>query len=191
MKPSLPILDCILKSSPPPTSSSCLFLIITREGAEQSCLSFKNNIYSWKCSRACTTGISKQAVIMFLCLSHCFLISPGYKCGGSTWIFQEQTAFYLVRPTFFTFGISLRSWIKPRLWYGRNIIRIVGAISIFLCNHPQFHECIIQLFVGNEAFSIPEVICSYANNRDLLCLWEENIYRSRSLKTWDRDFLYC
>lgn len=136
-------------------------------------------------------AISKQAVIMFLCLSHCFLISPGYKCGGSIWIFQEQTSFYLVRPIFFTFGISLRAWIKPRLWYGRNIIRIVDAISIFLCNHPQFHECIIQLFVGNEVFSIPEVICSYANNRDLLCLGEKNIYRSRSLKIWDRDCLYC
>lgn len=128
---------------------------------------------------------------MFLCLSHCFLISPGYKCGGSTWTSQEQTAFHLVPPIFFTFGISLRAWIKPGLRYGKNIIRIVDDVSIFLCNHPQFYECIIQLFVGNEVISIPEVICSYANSRDLLCLVEENIYRSRSLKTWDRDFLYC
>lgn len=59
---------------------------------------------------------------------------------------------------------------------GQNIISILDAISIFLRNHPQFYECIIQLFVGNEVFSIPEVICSYANNRDLLCLVEENIY---------------
>lgn len=52
----------------------------------------------------------------------------------------------------------------------------MDAISIFLCNHPQFYECIIQLFVGNEVISIPEVICSYANNRNLLCLLEERIY---------------
>lgn len=62
----------------------------------------------------------------------------------------------------------------------------LDAIPISLRNHPQFYECIIQLYVECKVFSISEVLCSDENSRDLLCLVEKKVYRSRSTKTWGK-----